>query len=285
VQTRIARRSAQIVARLDRFETAADVRGERLVHVGHKRACAAAEVHAERDEFLCERARIGVRTHERAASGLHVVHDRLGAAGDLLRDDGSGYQADTRNRSGAIAQGVEFLIGRDEARALRCDCAPDAIDLRDERRRAQIRPHAGDRLEFVERAAGMSERAAREFRHGDAARSDERNDDERNSIADTAAGVFVDARHGAGRKRDRVAGVDHGLRERENLRIVDAANDHGHRECGHLRIVDRVARIGRDDVGPRRGVERFAVTFAFDRTAHLQMIHRAGVRGPASEPR
>jgi hypothetical protein len=52
--------------------------------------------------------------------------------------------------------------------------------------------HPGMRLEFVERAAGVSETATRELRHGRAAGGHERREDERDLVTHAAGGVLVD---------------------------------------------------------------------------------------------
>ena len=56
----------------------------------------------------------------------------------------------------------------------------------------EIDVEAGDGFELVERAAGVSEAAAADHGNGQAARSDDRSEDERSFVADAAGGVLVD---------------------------------------------------------------------------------------------
>ena len=54
--------------------------------------------------------------HERAGADLDVQHQRAGALGDLLAHDRAGDQRDGLDRAGDVAQRVELLVGRGEAR-------------------------------------------------------------------------------------------------------------------------------------------------------------------------
>ena len=85
---------------------------------------------AQRNEDVGEPLRVVALAHERSRRRLYVEHDRGRAAGDLLRHDRRGDEADARTLPGAVAQIVEPFVGRHEAFALRRDRAADAIDLR-----------------------------------------------------------------------------------------------------------------------------------------------------------
>ena len=69
--------------------------------------------------------------HERAGAELHVEHERVGALGDLLRHDARGDQRDRLDRAGDVAQRVELLVGRSEARAGGADDRADVAQLRE----------------------------------------------------------------------------------------------------------------------------------------------------------
>jgi hypothetical protein len=55
----------------------------------------------------------------------------------------------------------------------------------------EIGAEAGDGLEFVERAAGVTQRAAGDHRHHDARRRGQRSRDQAGLVADAAGGVLV----------------------------------------------------------------------------------------------
>ena len=121
---------------------------------------------ADRDQRLGERARSSSGLHERAVAALHVEHQAADALGDLLAHDRRGDERDALDRAGDVAQRVELL----SAGAI-SDVWP--IMRAADRRRARARnsssdrpiAEAGDRLELVERAAGVAEPAARHHRH------------------------------------------------------------------------------------------------------------------------
>ena len=63
-----------------------------------------------------------------------------------------------------------------------------------------LRQEAGNRLELVERPAGVAEAAPAHHRHRDAARGDERREAEAHLVADAAGRVLVDLDPGHGRE-------------------------------------------------------------------------------------
>ena len=82
----------------------------------------------------------------------------------------------------------------------------------------QLGAVAGDRLELVERAAGVAEPAAAHLPERHAAGRDDRRDRERRLVADAARRVLVDdlaAERGA--EVDRLAAADHRVGQRERL--------------------------------------------------------------------
>ena len=145
------------------------------------------------------------------------------------------------------------LVGGHEAFALGRDRAADALDLRAKRFRRERGAHAGDRLELVERAAGVAERAAREFRNRHAAGRDERHDDQRDAIADAAGGVLVDRRPV---ERDRVARADHGFGQRVRLGRGQPADRRRHQQRRHRRLVDGAVNVAVDQAPPGGGGQR-----------------------------
>jgi hypothetical protein len=60
-----------------------------LVHVGHDANDRAAERLTHALEFARKQPRVILGLHERAGADLHVQHDRIRPASDLLGDDGA----------------------------------------------------------------------------------------------------------------------------------------------------------------------------------------------------
>ena len=145
---------------------------------------------------------------------------------DMMLD---GDQRDDVDGRGDVAERVELLVGRDEVGGLADDREPDLAHLRDELLGRQLDAEAGDRLELVERAAGVAEPAAAHLPERDAAGGDDRADRDRRLVADAAGRVLVDdlaAERGA--EVDRLAARDHRVGQRVRLRAGEAAEVDGH---------------------------------------------------------
>ena len=170
------RRSAarEHLDRLAHLVRVADGEPEGRVHVGEQCRRRDARVGAELDHRARELAGLVDVAHEGAGAELHIEHQRVGALRDLLRHDARGDQRDRLDGAGDIAQRVELLVGRREAGAGGADDGSDVAELVEQLLVRERRPPAGDGLELVERSAGVAEAAARELRHGDAERGDQR---------------------------------------------------------------------------------------------------------------
>ena len=182
---------------------------------------------AEVEHRLGERARVLDRLHEGAVADLHVEHDRVRAAGDLLRHDARRDQRVVVDGRGHVAQRVELLVGRHEVGARADDRHPRLAHLRDELVGRELDPEARDRLELVERAACVAEPAAAHLRERDAARGDDRADRDRRLVADAAGRVLVDdlaAERGA-----QVDGLAAWRSSRRSARTSPAASARGSR--------------------------------------------------------
>ena len=106
--------------------------------------------------------------------------------------------------AGHVPQRVQPLVGRrDLGRLPEHGAAERSICARASRER-EIGAEPGNRLELVERPAGVAQPAARHHRHGDAAARDHRREQERHLVADAAGRVLVD--HGDRRSRRSGAG-------------------------------------------------------------------------------
>ena len=109
----------------------------------------------------------------------------------------------------------------------------------------QLDPVAGDRLELVDRAAGVAEPAAAHLPERDAAGGDDRPDGDRRLVADAAGRVLVDAACARSRapEVDRLAARDHRVGERVRLGARQAPEVDGHQEGGHLVVGNLVPRV------------------------------------------
>ena len=113
----------------------------------------------------------------------------------------------------------------------------------------ELDAEAGNRLELVERAAGVAEAAAGHLPERDAARGDDRADRERRLVPNAARRVLVDDLAAERAVQvDRLAAPDHRVRQRERLRRGQAAEADGHQERGHLVVGHLAARVAEDEL-------------------------------------
>jgi hypothetical protein len=98
----------------------------------------------------------------------------------------------------------------------------------------QIHAEPGNRLELVERPAGMTQAAARHHRHRHTARRRERRQNQRRLVADAARAVLVDldARDVGEIHAD--TRVDHRVGEPGSLLAAHAAKENRHQQRGRL---------------------------------------------------
>ena len=150
---------------------------------------------------------------------LHVEHQALQPGRELLGEDGGGDERHRLHRRRHVADRVEALVGGREiagladdgaACALRSPCASSAT--------SGCVLIAGDRVELVERAAGMAEPAAGDHRHDAAAGGDDRRQHQRDVVADAAGRMLVEHRPVGLRPVEHVAGIAHGKRQRRRAR-------------------------------------------------------------------
>ncbi len=139
-------------------------------------------------------ARAAARGQERAAADLDVHHERVGALGDLLREDRRRDERDRLDGRGGVAQRVEQRDRRAPgARSARRARSRPARARAGTRGRLERGAKAGDRLQLVERAAGVAERAPRHHRDVAAPHAaHERREAERDLVAHAAGRVLVD---------------------------------------------------------------------------------------------
>ena len=132
------------------------------------------------------------RDHERTAARLHVEHEGIDALGDLLAQDRGADQRQALDGRGHVAQRVERAVRRGHLVGLADERTSEIRDLRAELVEREAGPEAADAFELVERAAGVSEPAARHHRHRHTEGSDDGRDDQRGLVADAARAVLVD---------------------------------------------------------------------------------------------
>ena len=100
---------------------------------------------------------------------LTSISNACSAGGQLLGQDAGGDQRQRLHRAGGVADRVEPAVGRRDARAGADDRAAGVAQRALERRAIGRRAVAGQRLELVQRAAGVAEAAPRDHRHHRAA--------------------------------------------------------------------------------------------------------------------
>ena len=202
----------------------------------------------EIDHLLGEDARVVERLHERAVADLDVEHDRVRPCGDLLRHDRGGDERHDVDRRGHVPQAVEALVSRHEIRRRADDRKADVAHLLDELVGRELDPEAGDRLELVERAAGVTETATAHLPEGNAARRDDRANRDRSLVPHAARRVLVDDAPAERRAHvERLARLDERLRQRVGLGAGEPPEVDGHAPRGHLVVGDLAGGVARHE--------------------------------------
>ena len=111
--------------------------------------------------------------------------------------------------AGDVPQGVELAVGRRQPVPGRAHHRADVVELSDEFPRPDLRPPPRDRLQLVQRAAGVAESAAGQLRHRDAARGHQRRQRQSDLVADPAGRVLVRGGPGDRRQVEPLARGDH----------------------------------------------------------------------------
>src|ERR687895_1178239 len=103
--------------------------------------------------------------HECSRAVLHVVEQMSRAGGDFLGDDGGADKRQRVYRACRVAEGVDLLVRRREIPCLDYG-EPYFLDLVPELLLGEVAREAGDRLQFVNRAARRAEAPPRELGYG-----------------------------------------------------------------------------------------------------------------------
>src|SRR5262249_54373057 len=141
----------------------------------------------------------------------------------------------------------------------------DLAYLRHELVDRQLDTEARDRLELVERAAGVAEAAAAHLPERHAARRDDRPDRERGLVPHAARRVLVDdPPTERGPEIEGLAACDQSLREGMGLSRRQPAKVDGHAERRELVIRHRAARVAQHELGDLVVCKLLTVALALD---------------------
>ena len=282
-QPRLARAVAQDVDRLAHLERVAGRAAEHLVHVGQQRRARQAGALGDLGDRAAQLGRLLARGHERARAGLDVHDQAVEPLGQLLGEDRGDDQRDRLDGAGGVAQRVQPPVGGRELGGLADDRAARVSDDRAEALELGARVVAGDRVELVERAAGVAEPAARDHRDERAAGGEQRREDQRDLVADAAGRVLVEHRAVEVPRQDR-AGVAHRLRERHALGRLEVAEEDRHRERGGLAVGDAAVGDALDEEAQLVVGERAAVALAPDQLLGEERRHCVPTQRRSSGP-
>ena len=229
--------------RLGDFIRMARHAAKRLIHAGDQRHHFLAHALAGFDHDFGEANRIFLFLHEGAGACLHVEDQGVNAFGKFLAHDRRADEADILDGGSNVTKRVDFLVGRSNLRGLpdqaHAAFAEDAAKFV----QRQIHVEAWNRLQFVERAAGVAEAAAADHRNRKAARRDDGSKNERSLVANPSGGVLVHFLAGDLGMVEDFSGIKHHLGESRELGAAHAANPHGHEPRGHLVIGYFAARV------------------------------------------
>ncbi len=220
--------------------------------------------------------------HERAAADLHVEHEAVDPLGELLREDRRDDERDALDRRRDVAQRVDALVGGGDLRGLP-DHARADLARRCRRSRSATssvrKPGIASSLSSVPPVWPRPRPLTIGTGTPHAATSGARQ--RRHLVADAARRVLVDLDARARRERSStLPGVEHRLRERHGLGVVEPAEEDRHEERGHLVVRDlprHEDRRSRAQSPPRRArrPSRFAVMISddggFDHGARLHL--------------
>ena len=182
--------------------------------------------------------------------------------------------------AGHVAEAVELLVRRDEVVGLADDREPDVPHLGDELVDGEVDAEAGDRLQLVERPAGVAEAASAHLPDRDSACGHDRPDRDRRLVAHAARRMLVDdlaAERGA--EVERAAAADHRVGERVRLRRGHPAEVHRHAERGQLVVRDLATRVAEDQLGELVGRQLLPVPLPLDQLGGMDHGCRIGVPG------
>ena len=238
---------------LDDFQRVADGTTEWSFHRGQHGPRGQSNPPANLHHRTRQLTGLGGGLHERAPPDLDVEDQRIGTLGDLLAHDGGRDQRHALDRARDVAKRVELLVGWRQVRGLPHEHAPKVGQDRQALGRRHVDSEPGDRLQLVDRAAGMPERAAGALGDHRAAGGDDGHDDERDLVAHTARAVLADLHPRQRRQVHAVPRSHHGVGQPRGLVGIQPPEHDGHQQRGGLVLRDRAVRDATNqqvDLGP-----------------------------------
>ncbi len=281
VKARVALRCGQIVDGVADFDRIAGGAGERLVHIGDERDGREPGAAGHGGDAFRQLARALERRHEGAGPRLYIHDESLKPGGELLRQDRGGDERDRFDRRRHVADGVEAPVGGRQIGRLADDRAAGFLHDAPEEREVGLGCVARNRIELVERAAGVAEAAAGDHRHEGAGSRQHRRQHQRHVVADPAGRMLVEDRAGEIRLApvDGRAGAGHGAGERNALVECHAAEEHRHGESGSLPLGDVAGGEADDELADVGFAENPPVAFGADDLLRQAHDFRPGERG------
>ena len=257
----------QHVERRAHLYRVADRALERHVHRRDQRRNIAPGTSADVDHGARERLCVVLALHERAPAGLDVEHDVFRPRSELFAHHRRGDQRHAVHCRGHVAQCVKILVRGAKLRRLSRDHYPDVVDDLEKSLFGNVGMYAVDRLQLVERAAGVPQPSSAELGAYLARRRHHRHDDEAGAVADAACGMLVDGGVAVARQVEHIAAVRHRVGQRQRLARVHAAHRDRHQQRGILIVGKGVEAI--DPKTDRLVVERVAVPLFGDDVGDL----------------
>ncbi len=153
----------------------------------------------------------------------------------------------------------------------------DLCDLPPQRLTRQVDAKTGDRLEFVDGAAGVSQAATRHLREGETGRRQQRHQHDGGLIPYAAGAVLVDHRSIHAGPIERLAGADHLLGEGERLPFIQTIEPGRHEPGSDLIVGEAPLRHAAAEVPQLRLGVRPALLLSVDEGDHRRGLGGARV--------
>ena len=192
MQTRVAILTGQVPHRLTHLQRVAGAGGQRLAHVGQERRGPATRAVGHRHYAARQLGRLLGRRHEGAGANLHIHHQSLQTGRQLLGQNRGGDERNGLDGGRHIARGIDALIGWRQITGLPDDGDPDLLDHLAQQLGGRSRLIAGDGVELIQGAAGMTQATTRDHRHEATTGGHQRPQHQRGDIADPTGGVLID---------------------------------------------------------------------------------------------
>src|SRR5262249_10241916 len=134
------------------------------------------------------------RFHESAAAEFHVEHEAVEIFRQFLAHRAGDDERLRWDRAGDVAQCIKLFVSRADVDGLSHHDYTDLVELFEGAFIIKVYVETGDTFEFIWRATSDAESASRNHRYPHIIASEQRSEHERDLVADTAGGVFVDLR-------------------------------------------------------------------------------------------